>query len=86
MTQGYNGKNNYLTGNVLSDEWYTPIEVVRFIKNNNPINIKKYLIGNISILLNITHVNIDIKNNNSAKILKKLIFLFFLSFFLILSL
>ena len=34
MKQGYNGRVNHLTGNVLSDEWYTPIEVVTFIKNN----------------------------------------------------
>ena len=43
MTQGYNGKKNYLTGNVLSDEWYTPIEVVRFIKNNIPLGDKKII-------------------------------------------
>lgn len=34
MKQGYNGEKNYLTGNVKSDEWYTPLEVVEFIKNN----------------------------------------------------
>lgn len=33
---GYNGKKNYLTGNILSDEWYTPMNVVTFIKDIAP--------------------------------------------------
>lgn len=40
---GYNGKKNYLTGNVLSDEWYTPTNVVDFIKNNIDTNGKKVI-------------------------------------------
>lgn len=34
---------NYLTGNIKSDEWYTPIEVVRFIKNNIDLTEKKII-------------------------------------------
>ena len=41
--QGYNGKKNYLTGNVLSDEWYTPTNVVNFIKNNIDLGDKKII-------------------------------------------
>lgn len=29
----YNNTTNYLTKNKKSDEWYTPIEVVNYIKN-----------------------------------------------------
>lgn len=43
MKQGYNGRTNYLTGNVLSDEWYTPVDVVSFIKNNIGIGSKKVI-------------------------------------------
>lgn len=43
MEQGYNGRRNYLTGNVLSDEWYTPMDVVMFIKNNIDIGDKKVI-------------------------------------------
>lgn len=43
MKQGYNGKKNYLTGNVLSDEWYTPTNVVNFIKNNIDLRDKKII-------------------------------------------
>ena len=34
---------NYLTGNIKSDEWYTPLEVVEFIKNNIDIGNKKVI-------------------------------------------
>ena len=34
---------NYLTGNIKSDEWYTPIEVVQFIKNNIELGNKKII-------------------------------------------
>lgn len=29
----YNERKNWLTGNILSDEWYTPKEVVEYIYN-----------------------------------------------------
>lgn len=28
----YNNSKNYLTGNIKSDEWYTPVEIVNYIK------------------------------------------------------
>ena len=34
---------NYLTGNIKSDEWYTPVNVVEFIKNNINIGDKKVI-------------------------------------------
>ena len=34
---------NYLTGNIKSDEWYTPLEVVEFIKNNIDLTNKKII-------------------------------------------
>lgn len=34
---------NYLTGNIKSDEWYTPIEVVKFIKNKIDLSNKKII-------------------------------------------
>lgn len=43
MKQGYNGKKNYLTGNILSDEWYTPTNVVNFVKNNIDLGDKKII-------------------------------------------
>lgn len=39
----YNERKNYLTGNVLSDEWYTPENVVKYIKNNFIIENKKII-------------------------------------------
>lgn len=29
----YNNKKNFFTGNILSDEWYTPIELVKFCES-----------------------------------------------------
>lgn len=43
MKDNYNGRKNWLTGNILSDEWYTPLEVVEFIKNNIDISNKKII-------------------------------------------
>ena len=43
MNDNYKGRKNYLTGNVLSDEWYTPLEVVEFIKNNINTKNKKVM-------------------------------------------
>lgn len=37
---GYDGRVNYLTGNVLSDEWYTPMNIVEFIKGITPEGLK----------------------------------------------
>ena len=31
----YDGKVNYLTKNILSDEWYTPMNVVAFVLSND---------------------------------------------------
>ena len=36
----YDGRVNYLTGNVLSDEWYTPMNIVEFIKGITPEGLK----------------------------------------------
>ena len=36
-------KVNYLTGNIKSDEWYTPLEVTEFIKNNIDLTNKKII-------------------------------------------
>ena len=43
MNDNYKGRKNYLTGNVLSDEWYTPLDVVQFIKNNIELGNKKII-------------------------------------------
>ena len=43
MKDNYKGRKNYLTGNVLSDEWYTPLDVVQFIKNNIELGNKKII-------------------------------------------
>ena len=43
MSDNYKGRKNWLTGNVLSDEWYTPLEVVEFIKNNINTKNKKII-------------------------------------------
>ena len=34
---------NYLTGNIKSDEWYTPLNVVEFIKNNIELKNEKII-------------------------------------------
>jgi hypothetical protein len=49
---------NYLTGNIKSDEWYTPLEVVKFIKNNVNLEGKKIICP------------FDTKNSNFSKIFK----------------
>ena len=43
MNDNYKGRKNYLTGNELSDEWYTPLDVVQFIKNNIELGNKKII-------------------------------------------
>lgn len=39
----YKDRKNYLTGNVKSDEWYTPLDLVEFIKNNIELGNKKII-------------------------------------------
>lgn len=39
----YNERKNYLTGNILSDEWFTPENVVSFIYENFSVNNKKII-------------------------------------------
>jgi hypothetical protein len=39
----YDERKNYLTGNVLSDEWYTPDNVVKYIYNNFNTKNKKII-------------------------------------------
>lgn len=39
----YNKRKNYLTGNIMSDEWYTPDNVVAYINQNFNINNKRII-------------------------------------------
>lgn len=54
---------NYLTGNIKSDEWYTPIEVVRFIKNNIDLTGKKIICPFDNINSNFSKIFINSINN-----------------------
>lgn len=39
----YSKRKNYLTGNLLSDEWYTPENIVKYIKENFNTDKKKVI-------------------------------------------
>lgn len=41
--KGYSERKNYLTGNLLSDEWYTPENVVKYIYDNFDAKNKKVI-------------------------------------------